>query len=68
MADNSVAELPADFTVWTLSDEARFLKGKLVWANWDVEELKAQKDVIEKSNLLTISIDGWPFEEPSKRI
>ncbi|KAK2592466.1 hypothetical protein QQS21_009845 [Conoideocrella luteorostrata] len=60
-------ELPADFTVWTLSEEARFLKGKLIWANWDVEELKAQKDVIEKSNLLTIAIEGWPFGEPVGR-
>lgn len=68
MADNYVAELPADFTVWALSDEARFLKGKLVWANWDAEELKAQKDAIAKSNLLTISIQGWPFEEPSKSL
>ncbi|RFN54751.1 nad(p)-binding protein [Fusarium flagelliforme] len=28
--------LPADFTVWLASSEASFLKGKIVWANWDL--------------------------------
>jgi NAD(P)-dependent dehydrogenase (short-subunit alcohol dehydrogenase family) len=30
-------ELPADFVVWAASPEAKFLKGKLAWSNWDVE-------------------------------
>lgn len=28
------------------SDEAEFLKGKVVWANWDINELKLQKEAI----------------------
>jgi NADP-dependent 3-hydroxy acid dehydrogenase YdfG len=39
-------ELPGDFVVWAVSPEARFLNGRFVWANWDVDELKADKDAI----------------------
>lgn len=56
-----IVELPADFTVWALSDEARFLKGRLVWANWDVDELKARGSEIEKAGIFTVAIEGWPF-------
>jgi hypothetical protein len=48
--------------VWLASPEARFLKGKYLWANWDVDELKERKDEIEKSSLLSIGLQGWPFE------
>ncbi|ESA43461.1 uncharacterized protein NCU08784 [Neurospora crassa OR74A] len=34
--------LPADFAVWATTKEARFIHGRFVWANWDVEELKAK--------------------------
>ncbi|KAK3495397.1 uncharacterized protein B0T23DRAFT_441245 [Neurospora hispaniola] len=34
--------LPADFVVWAATKEARFIHGRFVWANWDVEELKAK--------------------------
>ena len=44
--------LPAGFMVWHASPESRFLKGKYLWANWDVDELKARKEQIEGSNLL----------------
>ena len=40
-------DLPAGFAVWLCSPEADFLRGKFLWSNWDVEELKAKKDVIE---------------------
>ncbi|RFU26114.1 hypothetical protein B7463_g10223, partial [Scytalidium lignicola] len=33
-------ELPASFMVWLATPETDFLKGRMVWANWDVEELK----------------------------
>ncbi|KAH7066851.1 hypothetical protein BKA63DRAFT_546578 [Paraphoma chrysanthemicola] len=56
------ASLPASFMVWLASPEARFLKGKYLWANWDVDELKERKDEIEKSSLLSIGLQGWPFE------
>lgn len=40
------AELAGDFYVRALSEEAKFLKGKFVWVNWDVEELKAESEKI----------------------
>ncbi|KAB8296412.1 hypothetical protein EYC80_009156 [Monilinia laxa] len=54
--------LPASFNVWLASPEARFLKGKYVWANWDVDELKAKSKEIEESAQLSIGLVGWPFE------
>jgi hypothetical protein len=30
----------------------------MVWANWDVEELKAKKDEILEGNLLEMSLKG----------
>ncbi|KAF2828221.1 oxidoreductase [Ophiobolus disseminans] len=53
------ASLPASFMVWLASPEARFLKGKFLWANWDVEELKARKEEIEGTTLLSIGLQGW---------
>jgi NAD(P)-dependent dehydrogenase (short-subunit alcohol dehydrogenase family) len=57
------AGLPAGFMVWLASPEGRFLKGKYLWANWDVEELKAQKEQIEGSNFLELGLIGWPFNQ-----
>ncbi|KAJ5768961.1 short-chain dehydrogenase [Penicillium odoratum] len=56
-----IVELPADFAVWAASPEAKFLKGKVVWANWDVDELKAREEEIANSSIFTIAIEGWPF-------
>ncbi|KAF2801435.1 oxidoreductase [Mytilinidion resinicola] len=53
--------LPASFIVWLASPEARFLKNKFLWANWDVDELKAQAKEIEASTQLSIGLVGWPF-------
>ncbi|CDM38517.1 hypothetical protein CBS147339_9771 [Penicillium roqueforti] len=38
--------LPADFLVWIVSPEAEFLKNKIVFSSWDVDELKARKNEI----------------------
>lgn len=54
------AGLPAGFMVWLASPEGRFLKGKYLWANWDVDELKTRKDV-EGTSLLEMGLIGWPF-------
>jgi NAD(P)-dependent dehydrogenase (short-subunit alcohol dehydrogenase family) len=51
-------ELPAHFLVWLASDEAKFLKGKFVWANWDTQELMARADEIQQSMLLRVSLNG----------
>lgn len=58
---NVLVDLSGDFGVWAVSDEATFLKGRMVWVNWDVDELKAKKDEIVNSNLLTVALEGWPF-------
>ncbi|KAF9876600.1 hypothetical protein CkaCkLH20_06008 [Colletotrichum karsti] len=53
-------KLSGDFVVWALSDEARFLDGRFVHANWDVEELKALKGDVEKdASKFTIGLQGW---------
>ncbi|KAL2867227.1 SDR family NAD(P)-dependent oxidoreductase [Aspergillus lucknowensis] len=51
-------ELPAHFLVWLASDEAKFLKDKFVWANWDVQELMARADEIRDSVLLRVTLNG----------
>ncbi|KAL2165924.1 hypothetical protein VTG60DRAFT_3591 [Thermothelomyces hinnuleus] len=53
--------LPATFMLWLASPEARFLKGKFLWANWDVDELKTRREELESSTLLKLSLGGWPF-------
>ncbi|KAF9031103.1 NAD(P)-binding protein [Hymenopellis radicata] len=57
--------LPASFNVWLASPEARFLKGKFLWCNWDVDELKAQAKEIEAGTKLNIGLVGWPFNSAS---
>ena len=61
-ANFDLVSLPANFNVWLASPEARFLKGKFLWANWDVDELKARAKEIEASPQLSIGLDGWPFQ------
>ncbi len=66
-ADFELVSLPASFNVWLASPEARFLKGKFLWANWDVDELKAQAKEIEASTQLTIALVGWPFQNAGSK-
>ncbi|KAI1431259.1 hypothetical protein GGR50DRAFT_90078 [Xylaria sp. CBS 124048] len=51
-------QLPAHFMVWLASPEASFLRGHCVWANWDVEELKAQKDKFVGTLFMTLGSKG----------
>ncbi|KAF2095272.1 putative oxidoreductase [Rhizodiscina lignyota] len=60
--------LPASFNVWLASPEARFLSGKFLWANWDVDELKTQAKGIETSTQLSIGLVGWPFQNASWKL
>ncbi|KAI8632394.1 cellulase signal transduction associated dehydrogenase [Xylariaceae sp. FL1651] len=53
-------DLPAHFLVWAASDEARFLKNKFVFANWDVDEMKAREQEIAGSPELMIGLHGFP--------
>jgi hypothetical protein len=34
-SSSMVVSLPASFMLWLVSPEARFLKGKFLWSNWD---------------------------------
>jgi hypothetical protein len=47
--------------VWLASTEARFLKDKFVWVNWDVDELKAKAKEIQESRVLTVHLSGVPM-------
>ena len=44
----SAVTLSAGFCVWLCHPEAAFLTGKVLWAQWDVPELLAQKEWVEK--------------------
>ena len=53
--------LSGDFVVWAVSNEAKFLNGRFVWANWDVEELQAhRKDIEADRTKFTVGLIGWP--------
>ena len=55
-------KLPADFNVWAASKEAAFARGKMLWCNWDVPQLKSKAKEIEQSSMLTASTIGWPYQ------
>ena len=55
------ASLAAHFLLWLASKEARFLRGKFVCSNWDVEEMKAKAKDIETPRMLEANIHGWPY-------
>lgn len=59
--DTTPADLAGHFCVWLVSPEARFLKSKYVWSNWDVNELKARKEEILETELLDIKLGGLSF-------
>jgi len=62
-ADSSLVKLPAHFLLWMTSPEAKFLNGRFVWCNWDVDQLKAKAKELETSpQMLTSNILGWPFQ------
>ena len=53
-----IADLPGNFVVWLASEEARFLNGKFVYVNWDVDELRENAKEIESTTLLTLGLGG----------
>ncbi len=56
------ASLPGAFIVWTASPEGAFTKGKFIWCNWDVDELRGQAERMKETNYLTLGLDGWSFQ------
>lgn len=59
--DSATVDLSGHFCLWLVSPEADFLKGKFVWVNWDVDELKARKDEILSTDLLDTKLGGVSF-------
>ncbi|KAL8956246.1 MAG: hypothetical protein Q9193_006178 [Seirophora villosa] len=56
-------KLSAHFILWMTSPEAHFLRGRFVWANWDVEQLKTRaKEIEESPQMLTSNVLGWPYQ------
>lgn len=53
-----LASLSGNFAVWLASPEAAFLRGKMVWANWDVDELMSRAREIQESSLLSLNLQG----------
>ena len=53
-------KLAAAFAVWLASPEANWTGGKLLWANWDIEELVAWREKIVNGNELSMTLKGWP--------
>ncbi|KAL8749386.1 MAG: hypothetical protein Q9184_006828 [Pyrenodesmia sp. 2 TL-2023] len=53
--------LPAHFMVWLASPAAEFLRGRLVWANWDVDELRSQAQDLQEGQQMTVGVHGWPY-------
>ncbi|EXJ92624.1 hypothetical protein A1O3_01176 [Capronia epimyces CBS 606.96] len=52
--------LPGAFCVWlSATPEADFLHGRLVWSNWDVQELMERKPEIIREDLFTLKLSGW---------
>ncbi|KAJ3914670.1 short-chain dehydrogenase/reductase [Lentinula edodes] len=54
--------LPADYAVWAASSEASWLHGRFVWAHWDVDELKTNKEFLkrmeEEKDFLRVAVQG----------
>lgn len=58
-----LVELASNFIVRSCSPEAVFVKGRMIWCNWDIDELKAKIEIIEKDPMLmTTGVYGWPFQ------
>ncbi|KAF2476584.1 NAD(P)-binding protein [Lindgomyces ingoldianus] len=49
--------LPGGFAVWLAGPEAEFLKGRMVFAKWDVEDLVRNRELFERDGkLATVSL------------
>ncbi|KAF5006794.1 hypothetical protein FDECE_6849 [Fusarium decemcellulare] len=53
--------LPGHFAVWAANPEARFLHGRFVWANWDIEELQSgpiRQQIDQDEHFLKVGVEG----------
>lgn len=44
--------------IWLTSDKAKFMNGRYMSINWDVEELVARQEEIVSGNLLALTLSG----------
>lgn len=51
-------ELVGGTAVWLATEKARWLSGRYISANWDVEELVQRKVEIEGSEVLKLAMGG----------
>jgi len=52
-------KLAGQFFAWAATEEAAFLSGRFLWAEWDIEELKGRERDILDGDLLLLTIDGF---------
>ncbi|KAL9622832.1 MAG: hypothetical protein Q9160_002758 [Pyrenula sp. 1 TL-2023] len=57
------SSLPADFMVWLASPESEAFRGRYLWSNWDVDELKKMAEEVKSNNELVTALAGWPKAE-----
>lgn len=62
--------LPGQVAVWAASREAEYLHGRFIWANWDVDEVKAVlgKQISEEPNFLKVGFEGLSEKLPNPMI
>lgn len=53
--------LPAAFSVWASSKQAKFLHGRFVWGNWDVDELMQRKAEFADPGFLKLGLQGTEY-------
>ncbi|KZL68748.1 short-chain dehydrogenase/reductase [Colletotrichum tofieldiae] len=56
--DIDTPELVGGTVVWLTGERARFLNGRAISTNWNVEDLVARKEEIQREDLLTIKMAG----------
>jgi hypothetical protein len=62
LTERPIAELPAHFLLWAASSEAAFARGRFVFCNWDVTQLKELTEKFADEGYLTTGLLGWPFQ------
>ena len=56
--NNDSAELVGGMAVWVCQEKARWLSGRFVSVNWDVEDLVRRREEIVKRDLLKVGLNA----------
>lgn len=49
--------------VWLASPDSEAFRGRFLWSNWDVDELKRMAEKVKGNNELVSGLAGWPTAE-----